>query len=525
MKSEYYWQQGIKFINKKEYTKAIESYNKAINLGDSHPFLYSNIAGAYDEIGDYKNALDWYNNSVDKLLELQNPHSGNPYFWTANFYSKNSIVTNKTIKLIQKALLFYSKDPNTLLLYSNILLKSKKKNKNYFDEAISKLSWIESYFPNHKESKSLRNKYKDEIKLNMPSLKLEKEKKVLEILKEKDELVQSINYVVSKRSQVTTGMSISEWTIDKLLEIPLSIDDDFMLRAYRLHINYNKEYGLEKIKKLIFSSEKKLERRIEIMKKLDVNIFRTISFVIHEELDYTIENGIWKTSKKKHKSLKKKITKIIFPNNESNMIEFYKSKEMDYFEYLWVEILLEYNYNKYINIIKNKLLKLKTDNDNNYYEIKIIELINDKNFTKKYYSKKASNECPSEYRKDLINFINGKNINLKLSSIDNKERAKYINIFCKSIDHLDNKFNDETIKRIVAFAEILDFKLLFDRIFEYRSDKMIINMIKKYNFSISTVLLWATQLKESNKNDYKDSYSFSEKLIKYLIKENSLILS
>lgn len=62
-------EKGYAFFNEKKYDKALEAYNKAIELNPKYAVAYSNRGIVYDELGKYQEAIT----DLDKAIEL-NPN-------------------------------------------------------------------------------------------------------------------------------------------------------------------------------------------------------------------------------------------------------------------------------------------------------------------------------------------------------------------------------------------------------------------------------------------------------------------
>jgi superkiller protein 3 len=79
--AEKYFQQGYAYNNKGDYDKAIEYYNKAIELNPDYAVAYYNLGNVYNNKGDYGKAIEYYNKAIEyynKAIEL-NPDSVDAY--------------------------------------------------------------------------------------------------------------------------------------------------------------------------------------------------------------------------------------------------------------------------------------------------------------------------------------------------------------------------------------------------------------------------------------------------------------
>jgi len=506
-----YWQEGINFINKNKYEEGINSYKKAIENGNKHPFLYSNIADAYNSMGDSNNALIWYNIAIDKLLNLEEPHSGNPYYWTANFYYENKIFNDKVIKLIKKALEFFPKDSNTIILYVNIILESKIACKDSVNDAILKLSWIEVFESNHEESKKLRKKYKKEIKKNLSKLEEEKKEDIIEILDERKTSLESKNYILTGNGDISK-MKIKMSAYERLHNnIPLKIGSEYMLRAFRIYLNNAPSHAYEEVRAFVSKNTQNVIEVINIMVKLTNNVFEVINKVIENELYSNEDNKITENK------LSNELIKLIFPKYENEIVLFYENKKNEYIDYFWVKILLDYNYDKYIGVIKKKLLNLKQYNIDN--EMKILEYIKDENFIDDYFLKRVNKFTNKELKEEIQAYLRGEKIDLSKLNIKSLNIYSYYKSLLGNITRTNNLKN-KTLKKLVKFGELLNYIDLYDLFFLYNSDKQIKNFIKEYDLSVFKVASWVFYIKDIGGYDYSYNYPFTEKLIMDLAKKN-----
>jgi tetratricopeptide (TPR) repeat protein len=111
-KAKNYIKEGLKYYYLAEYNKALEYYNKALDLqivtlGEKHKDTassYNNIGSVYSKLGDYVQALEYYN----KALELQIATLGEKHKDTANSYNNIGVVYRKLGDYVQ-ALEYYNK--------------------------------------------------------------------------------------------------------------------------------------------------------------------------------------------------------------------------------------------------------------------------------------------------------------------------------------------------------------------------------------------------------------------------------
>ena len=53
-----YYYRGVYEVNNKEYESAVKDLEKAISLGNNHPFFYSELGFAYEGVNDLKKSLE-----------------------------------------------------------------------------------------------------------------------------------------------------------------------------------------------------------------------------------------------------------------------------------------------------------------------------------------------------------------------------------------------------------------------------------------------------------------------------------
>ena len=65
----FYYYRGVYEVNNKEYESAVKDLEKAIELGNNHPFFYSELGFAYEGVGDLKKSLEAFEIADSKIDE------------------------------------------------------------------------------------------------------------------------------------------------------------------------------------------------------------------------------------------------------------------------------------------------------------------------------------------------------------------------------------------------------------------------------------------------------------------------
>jgi tetratricopeptide (TPR) repeat protein len=98
--AEEYLEQGNAYAFQDDYAKAIELYNKAIELKPDFEFAYNNLGNAYSKRGDYAKAIELYSKAIE--LNLKDPvvynNMGNTYYEQGD-YAKAIESYSKAIEL------------------------------------------------------------------------------------------------------------------------------------------------------------------------------------------------------------------------------------------------------------------------------------------------------------------------------------------------------------------------------------------------------------------------------------------
>ena len=114
---------GQFFFKKKDFSKAVEYFLRALKSSNDTKHIYFNVANCYHEMGDYKNALKYWEKTVE-----YNPNNIDAKVNLANTYA---ILGDKdtAIRKIRSAYLLDKKNPRIILVYAILLLK----NDEYYD--------------------------------------------------------------------------------------------------------------------------------------------------------------------------------------------------------------------------------------------------------------------------------------------------------------------------------------------------------------------------------------------------------
>jgi PGF-CTERM protein len=108
--AEAYYNRGISYYNLKQYERVIEDYNKAIELNPDYAEAYHNRGLAYKDLGQYERAIEDFN----KTIEL-NPNYAKTYY--------NRALTYYDLKQYERAIEDYNKaielNPNYANAYIN----------------------------------------------------------------------------------------------------------------------------------------------------------------------------------------------------------------------------------------------------------------------------------------------------------------------------------------------------------------------------------------------------------------------
>ena len=123
--TEVYNNMGIAYNHKGSYDKAIEYYEKAIELNPDLSEAFNNMGNAYSDKGNYDKAIECY----QKVIEL-NPDDVDAYYNMGNAYFKKGNY-NKAIECYKESI---ELNPDDVDAYSNMGFTYK--NKGNYDKAI-----------------------------------------------------------------------------------------------------------------------------------------------------------------------------------------------------------------------------------------------------------------------------------------------------------------------------------------------------------------------------------------------------
>ena len=185
-----YFNLGTIYFKRNEYEISISYYLQGINYDPKNSFAYSNLAGCYEEILDYRNAVDCYKKAFflnknllqirEKLIELQ------PKICDWSLYNyfeewRDDFINNTQFKGVPLSLINLKGDP-----YRELLLSRKYFNSNYQSskkiELINqnkkiKIGYISADFRNHPVSLLLARviELHDKSKFEIYAYSLERE--------------------------------------------------------------------------------------------------------------------------------------------------------------------------------------------------------------------------------------------------------------------------------------------------------------------------------------------------------------
>lgn len=139
--NEYFYENLAQvYLAKKEYSKAINSYEKAVKLNPQSPELLFGLALTYKKIRNFEEAIKIYN----KVLEI-NPNFPQVYYNLAVIYTETGDL-NKTISCYQKVI---ELSPNDLeakyfLGLAYMQQKNYKEGLKYYENRLCRFSSIET---------------------------------------------------------------------------------------------------------------------------------------------------------------------------------------------------------------------------------------------------------------------------------------------------------------------------------------------------------------------------------------------
>jgi tetratricopeptide (TPR) repeat protein len=120
-----YNNQGNVYDNKGEYDKAIEAYNRAIELNPDYANVYNNLGIAYKDKGEYDKAIESYNKSIELSPDYAEAYNNLGIVYSdKGEYDKAIKAYNEAIKL----------EPDFAKVYNN--LANVYANKDEWDNAI-----------------------------------------------------------------------------------------------------------------------------------------------------------------------------------------------------------------------------------------------------------------------------------------------------------------------------------------------------------------------------------------------------
>ena len=103
---------GQFFFKKKDFSKAVEYFLRALKSSNDTKHIYFNVANCYHEMGDYKNALKYWEKTVE-----YNPNNIDAKVNLANTYAILGD-KNTAIRKIRSAYLLDKKNPRIILVYA-----------------------------------------------------------------------------------------------------------------------------------------------------------------------------------------------------------------------------------------------------------------------------------------------------------------------------------------------------------------------------------------------------------------------
>ena len=135
-----YYSRGLAYYDKGEYDRAIEDYNKAIELNPEYTYAYNNRGLAYYNKGEYERAKNDFEKAMELDPEDEYPvaNMGEIYFQRGEFSSALEWL-NKALNMKDESDVFNS------VFYKKILIYKEQKNKEFIDIVLDK---AEKYIKN-----------------------------------------------------------------------------------------------------------------------------------------------------------------------------------------------------------------------------------------------------------------------------------------------------------------------------------------------------------------------------------------
>ena len=136
-----YFNSGVTFYNQKEFSKAIQAYQKVIELDPAYVEAYNNLGIIYQEIGNFDKALEVYHKAIDinRRYEKTFNNLGILHFLNERY--------EESIEAFQKALAI---NPNNIESHINLGILFKKQGQ--MDQAIGSYQKALSLNPLHGET-------------------------------------------------------------------------------------------------------------------------------------------------------------------------------------------------------------------------------------------------------------------------------------------------------------------------------------------------------------------------------------
>ncbi len=473
------WDLGYE-LNMEDPRKAIEQYKLALKTS-GHPFLYTNIASAYHELGDYKNSEIWFKKAAPLLLSLEDKYSANPYANYAYFLYNNKSY-KKALKFSQIAMEI---DSDTVIFVENhirILIALKKT-----EEAIPYLAklrlvvpdWasvqdllkahkkkIDSYYENLWNLKDKEATFEDIIRLH----DLDKDK-LLKYMNTKKGTIPNIKYDKWDsifRDMLSNGIEITDPYFIKLFKILIKREEFLKLFNFFNNMIENTETGYLLILNLMKAAgvKKKL-----VVQQLLKNITRDNEPPLIAALSENLIPSYKKDLKEWEKELNNPIARVILIQVMQNTAPAYFKTE--------IKNYLEKNIDsKRFNLILSKL--------------------DDESLKEKLYIKKLSawlNKIPefkgqNEFLKLLKTFIttNKKNVidKIILTYRELVKQESYFDFWENFVNYFPSENNEKLYNKSFKLSLIFEPHTTIQKHISFDNDlETTLDLIEKYNIPVT----------------------------------------
>jgi len=329
----------LSIVNPKE---AIKEYKLALETS-GHPFLYTNIASAYYELGDMKSSAEWYKKSESLLLSLEDKYSPNPYANYAYFLYKK--------KDYKKALVFseiaMEIDSEIVLFMENhvrILLALKDKEK-----AIPFLVRLRLIVPDWESIQDLLTENKKEIDDYYEKTWELKDKRFVleEIIKLHDLDKEKLFKYLDSKKGAAPAVAYDKWDsiFKDMLSAGIEITDPFFTKLFKVLIKkedylklFNFLHGMIENTKTGYLLVLNLMKAANLKKKLVIQqLLRNVNKDNEAELIEAFSEDLIPSYKKELKTWIKELNNpiarvVIIQTMQNTAPEFFKEEIKAYLE-------------------------------------------------------------------------------------------------------------------------------------------------------------------------------------------------